>query len=156
MLHRVQKAGEFTELQPQGSSSLFGVLGLALTAAFFAYVLTFAQVGFPLSKAVEYAFLNVGSACIPGVVAWWITRRIQSTAATLQAAIHVPLSLGFSWAWYVGGRLIGAGLDAARGGDWVIGWLPANAAAWQLTQGLTVYAAVVAAAYAAGTGYGRV
>ena len=151
MLHRPQKEGVFTQIHLHRYSSLIGVLGLALLAAFFAYVLTFAQVGFPLLKAVEFAFLSVISACIPGAVAWWIVRRIQWTAPTLQAALHLPLSLGFSWVWYFVSRLMGAGLDVVRGHDWVISWLPVNAVAWQLTQGLSVYAAIVAAAYAVGT-----
>ncbi len=129
-------------------SDRLGTLGLALLAGCFAYVLTFAQVGFPLVKAIEFAVLSVLSACIPGAAVWSTTTRMQSLAPTLQAALHVPLSLGYSWAWYIIGRWLGAAIDVARGYNWAIGWLPDNALAWQLTQGLTVYAAIAAAAYA--------
>ncbi len=40
MLHRTQKKREITGPHPDRHSSLAGVLGLALAAAFFAYVLT--------------------------------------------------------------------------------------------------------------------
>lgn len=135
---------------PYPHSSALGALGLAVAAGIFAYILTFVQVGFPLSSAAEFAVLSVLSAAIPGLVVWKLTHLMHQTSPILQAAFHLPLSLGYSWVWYLVGRWIGAGLDVIRGYDWAVSWLPANALAWQLTQGLSVYAAIVAGAYAVG------
>lgn len=129
-------------------SQKLGLLGLVLFACVFAYLLTFIQVGFPVPAALEFACINVIAASVPGVAVWWLTRRIARAAPTLQAVIHVPLALGYSWVWYIVGRLLGAGLDGARGRGFELVWLPEAAIAWQLTQGISVYAAVVAAAYA--------
>ncbi len=129
-------------------SQKLGLLGLVLLACIFAYLLTFLQVGFPAPAALEFACINVIAACLPGVAIWWLTRRMADTAATLQAAIHVPLAVGYSWIWYITGRLLGASLETVRGGAFELVWLPEAALAWQLTQGVSVYAAVVAAAYA--------
>ena len=148
MLDRSEPMGTSRATWLSHQSSELGVLGLASFAAIFAYVLTFVQVGFPLLKAVEFALLNVLSAFVPGVIAWNIVRWIQQAAPTLQAALHLPLSIAYSWVWYFVGRFMGSVLDVLRGYDWAIGWLPANALAWQLTQGVSVYAAIVAAAYA--------
>jgi len=129
-------------------SQKLGLLGLVLLACVFGYLLTFLQVGFPVPAALEFACINVIAASVPGVAIWWLTRRMASAAPTLQAVIHVPLALGYSWIWYIVGRLLGAGLDGARGRGFELAWLPEAAIAWQLTQGISVYAAVVAAAYA--------
>lgn len=130
-------------------SRKLGLLGLVILACVLAYLLTFIQVGFPVMAALQFACLNMIAASIPGSLTWWLTQRMARTAPTLQAVLHVPMALAFSWAWYIAGRYLGAGLEGLRGGSFEPYWLPEAALAWQLTQGISVYAALVAAAYAA-------
>jgi hypothetical protein len=130
-------------------SDAFGLLCLALLAASAAYVLTFLQVGYPIARALEFTLINVVAAIGPAGATWLVAGRLMRAAPTVQAAAHVPLALAFSWAWYLIGRGVGAAFWGLLGRGWEVAWLPDAALAWQLTQGVSVYAAVAAAAYAA-------
>lgn len=142
-------SSKFSSKRVNDKTGSIGLFGLVLIAATVAYILVFVQVGFPLLEALEYAWINIIAAVLPGAIAWAITHRIRLTALPFQAFVHIFLSIGFSWAWYLMSCLFGAILDVFRGLGWEVSWLPDNALAWQLAQGLSVYAAVVAAAYAA-------
>lgn len=117
-----------------------GAVGLWLL-----YVLVFLATGQDApGRAMAAAVANVAPLMALAAAVLALAPRLMRLAAYVQAAVHVVLALVFVFAWYGAAMMLLAGLDAAEGRGFHISGFSGPALAWQLFQGVVLYAAIAA------------
>lgn len=115
-----------------------------------AYISVFAIIGGDsIASATRRSVINT----VPAALLSWplfilLERRVIEARPIWQWIFHVGLALGFSLLWYIGIQ-VGYGLQSGWTSGGIVGQpLLGAALAWQLFQGVTLYAAVAGFAYA--------
>lgn len=101
-----------------------------------------------LGWAVLQAMANIALPLILGIPVFGLVAALVLRAHLLvQAAAHIILSIAYTALWYALLMYLLAFIGWLRTGDWREASFSGAALTWQLFQGLTVYALIVAATY---------
>jgi len=102
----------------------------------------------PIGWAIVQALANVALPLILGIPVFGLVAALVLRAHLLvQAAAHIVLSIAYTALWYAMLMQLLAFMGWLRTGDWRDVFFSGGALSWQLFQGLTVYALIVAATY---------
>jgi hypothetical protein len=114
------------------------------------YVLIFVATGLDSpGRAMADAAANVLPLVVLATVILTVVRRqLLGIPIFAQAAAHIVLALSFAFTWYGSAMFLLAILGALQGGGFHIRGFVGPALAWQLFQGLVLYAATAAIGYA--------
>lgn len=114
------------------------------------YVLVFVITGQSSpERAMAAAAANVlPLVALAAVVLATVRRRLVALPTLAQAAVHLLMAIAFTFAWYGAIMFLLAILDALEGAGFHIRGFTGPALAWQLFQGLVLYAATAAIGYA--------
>ena len=93
------------------------------------------------------ALINVGAVALWGALAWWVNlRALLDRSIRLQALAHPLLGFAFAVAWYFSVTVLLGWRAGDFSGSFSVRPFVSVAFIWQIFQGLTVYALVVALA----------
>jgi two-component system LytT family response regulator len=114
------------------------------------YALVFALTeGLPAGTALLDGAANVAPLILLAIgLLAWLPRRVMRSPVWAQMAWHAVLAVGFSLVWYASARLVVALAAVVEGLGFRLSGFSGPALAWQIFQGLILYAAVAAFAYA--------
>lgn len=102
----------------------------------------------PLGWAVLQALANIALPLILGIPVFGLVAALVLRAHLMvQAAAHIVLSIAYTALWYAMLMHLLAFMGWLRTGDWRDVSFTGAALTWQLFQGLTVYALIIAATY---------
>jgi hypothetical protein len=139
---------DFAHTQPRFTAA--APLAGAAVGLWLLYVLIFVATGLDSpGRAMADAAANVLPLVIlASLVLAVVRRRLMGIPIVVQAAAHIVLALGFAFAWYGSALLLIALSGMLQGAHFHVRGFAGPALAWQLFQGLVLYAATAAIGYA--------